>query len=209
MAKQLYNLFKKHGLLPADADESKLKDLEKDLDGIEDSLAKPVAPAKPADKPAEGAAVAALPPEVLADLESLKNTVGELTSGLKVVVDATKAGQAERTAQEAAAQKQKYVDHVAKLVAEGRITKAQSDEYLKPENAEKYGKALDVFIDTTSQLPVNPALKGAGTQGVQPRSEESKGGERRSYSPNDAHAERKALEDAALQEIIDGMAGKV
>lgn len=209
MAKQLFNLFKKHGLLPADADEAKLKDLEKDLDGIEDVLAKPAAPVKPVDKPTEGTPVASLPQEVLADIESLKTTIGELAGGLKVVVDATKAGQAERTAQEATAHKQKYADHVAKLVAEGRITKAQSDEYLKPDNAEKYGKALDVFIETTSQLPVNPALKGAGTQGAQPKGEEGKGGERRSYSPNDAHAERKALEDAALQEIIDGMAGKV
>jgi hypothetical protein len=207
MAK-LFQLLKKHGLIPGDAAEDKLKEIEKDCDDVEISLTKPAAPAKPGDKPNDAPTVG-LPPEVAADIESLKTTVGELASGFKVVVDATKAGQAERTAQEAAAQRKRYDDHVAKLVTEGRITKAQSDEYLKAENVDKNMKALDVFVETTGQFAVNPALKGAVKSTDSPdgarKAEEKPAG----YSPNDAHAARKLLEEAALQEIADGMAGKL
>jgi hypothetical protein len=222
---RIYQVLKKHGLIPQDTPEDKQKELEREFGEVEAKLVA-TATQQPDGRQAgagaraaedEPARAAAVPRELLLDIEGLKEGLKTLSDGLKVVVDATKAGQAERQQLEAAAQKKRYDDHVAKLLSEGRITKAQHDEYLKPEAAEKNMKALDLWIETTTQFPVNPALARTATQGGAPQSgagqQGAQGGEsagqRKGFVASEKHAEKQALEQAAMQELMDSMSGKV
>jgi len=209
MAKKIFEALRKHGFIPKDLPEEKLAEVEKDFDAIEDGFAASAKSAK-ADPPSggkpDGAARMELPAELANDIDALKSSITELTNGLKVVVDATKASAAERSAAEKEAQVKRYTDHVKKLADEGRITKAQHDEYLKSEKQEAALKALDMFIETTSVYPVQPAL----ARGQKPATESkgTPGGEGKPQLPaigGEKAAERKAVEDAALQELIDSM----
>lgn len=226
---RIYQVLKKHGLIPQDTPEDKQKELEREFGEVEAKLVA-TATQQPNDRQAgagsraavdDTASAAAVPRELLADIEGLKEGLKTLSDGLKVVVDATKAGQAEREQLEATAQKKRYDDHVAKLLSEGRITKAQHDEYLKPEATEKNMKALDLWIETTGQFPVNPALarsaaQGGAQQGGTPQNGAGQqggagqgGDQRKGFVASEKHAERQALEQAAMQELMDSMSGKV
>jgi uncharacterized protein YutE (UPF0331/DUF86 family) len=208
MAKKIFEALKKHGFIPKDLPADKLAEVEADFDAIEDSLAAQKTPPKNDSsrdtKTGEPSRVE-LPQEVLSDIEALKTSVTEITSGLKLVVDATKATAAERSVAEKEAQVKRYTDHVKKLADEGRITKAQHDEYLKSEKQDVAIKALDLFIETTSAYPVQPALaRGQKT----PETKGAPAGEGKPALPaigGEKAAERKAVEDAALQELIDSM----
>lgn len=209
MAKKIFEALKKHGFIPKDLPAEKLAEVETDFDAIEDSLAAQKTPPKNEPsrdntKTGEPSRVE-LPQEVLSDIEALKASVTEITSGLKLVVDATKATAAERSAAEKEAQAKRYTDHVKKLADEGRITKAQHDEYLKPEKQDVALKALDLFIETTAAYPVQPALaRGQKT----PETKGAPAGEGKPALPvigGEKAVERKAVEDAALQELIDSM----
>lgn len=212
MAKKIFEALKKHGFIPKDLPEDKLAEVETDFDAIEDSLAASAKAAKndPPGGKSDGAARVELPQDLLSDIESLKSSITELTSGLKVVVDATKATAAERSAAEKEAQVKRYTDHVKKLADEGRITKAQHDEYLKPEKQDAAIKALDLFVETTAAYPVQPALARGQKTATESKAAAgtAAGGENRAQLPaigGEKAAERKAVEDAALQELIESM----
>lgn len=208
MAKKIFEALKKHGFIPKDLPADKLAEIETDFDAIEDSLVAQPKPPKndpPRDTKTGEPSRVDLPQELTSDIEALKTSVTELATGLKLVVDATKATAAERSAAEKEAQVKRYTDHVKKLADEGRITKAQHDEYLKPEKQDVAINALDLFIETTAAYPVQPALaRGQKTP-------ETKGAPAGDGKPalavigGEKAVERKAIEDAALQELIDSM----
>lgn len=210
MAKKIFEALKKHGFIPKDLAADKVAELERDFDAIEDDMVAGSKSAAIAKKEAteQGATTHVdLPPELLGDIETLKSSVASLVDGLKVVVDATKTGQAERSAQEKQTQEKRYTDHVKKLADEGRITKAQHDEFMKPEKVESNLKALDMFVEHTDMLPVQPALARGQVNTSDTNPAAKTGAQTLSHPAGAQHAERKALEDAALQELVDNMNG--
>ena len=198
----IFDLFKKHGMIPKDATAEQLAALETDFDAVESTLKKaPSAPAAPpaarkdGDPPAPPAVLSA---EVQAQIDALAAGNKKLGDELaKVVSFVTDQNRQTTDAQKAALQK-RYTDHVEKLATEGRITKQQKDDYLKPETIDKNTAAIEVFEQTTSLLPVQAALAPKGQPGNQNQQPPA-------VKTATAHDERRALEQAALDEIAASM----
>lgn len=159
---RLFDILKKHKLIPEGLKPEEERSLQADFDEAEALIAKPAAPApvpappKPGDPPP---ATAVLDPAVQAQLDALAKAQQAMLDSLSVVTKNVQATETEKAAAAKAALAKRYTDHVEKLATEGRITKAQKDDYLKPEVAEKNIAGIEVFEQTTSMLPVNPAFQ--------------------------------------------------
>ena len=153
---KLLALFKKHGIIAADTPDEKLKQMETDLDAIEKMYEKASAPLPKAD---EDAKQIAIPPELQATIDKLAQMQEQLTASMGTVVKSVETQNSEKEAAAKTALKTRYTTHVEKLATEGKITKAQKDEFLKAESEAKNLASIDVFEATTAMLPVQAALK--------------------------------------------------
>lgn len=158
MAKKLRDIFA--GIIPKDLTAEQLAAVNADLDAYEAEIRRAPAPT-PANPPPGTPPPAALPPEFVEQMTSMASAITELTAGLKVVTNHVTTDEAARAAQAKAAQAKQYTDHVAKLLADGRITKADHDTLLTPEKQTANIAALDVFIESSGRWPVQPGFKGA------------------------------------------------
>lgn len=210
---KIFALLKKHAIIPADAASEKLAEMEREFAQIEAEMAKSPSPA-PAPSPAtpsssgsgtQGDKPAAIPPEITQRLEALEGSISKVVDAVTKISDHTSSTIEQQKQAQAAATQKRYEDHLAKLAQEGRITKAQHDEYLTPEKAKANVAALDLFVETTSQFAVNPAL----AQKPSPKTEAAPGSNNSSQHASPIGGARaaaeKARDDAALQEIVDAM----
>lgn len=202
---KIFALLKKHAIIPADAASEKLTEMEREFAQIEAEMAKSpsTAPAPPSGSGTQGDKPAAIPPEITQRLEALEGSIGKVVDAVTKISDHTSSTIEQQKAAQAAATQKRYEDHLTKLAQEGRITKAQHDEYLKPEKAKANIGALDLFVETTSQFAVNPALaqKPSGASGAAAPQSQS------NPSPRSAPTLRE-LELAAEQEFVDNMTTK-
>lgn len=208
---KIFALLKKHAIIPADAASEKLTEMEREFAQIEAEMAKSPspAPAPPSGSGTQGDKPAAIPPEITQRLEALEGSIGKVVDAVTKISDHTSSTIEQQKASQAAATQKRYEDHLAKLAQEGRITKAQHDEYLKPEKAKTNIGALDLFVETTSQFAVNPALaqKPSGASGAAGSSGTAAPQSKTAASPTGLPSLRE-LELAAEQEIIDNMTTK-
>lgn len=154
----LKELFKKHGTPSSDWTEDQRAAFDKDLEAYEAEVRK-LAGNRPGPKadPADPAPVQ-IDPAVQQQIDSISSAVSGLADSVKKLTDHVSHEQKTAEEQKKAASEKKYRDHVAKLLSEGRVSKADHDALLTDEKMQANMAALDVFIDSSAKWAVNPAF---------------------------------------------------